>query len=109
MQTMNYLGHQVGDARFQNHWNTFITEWDIANIGEYIHQSSPLKLYLLRVFIWISKIIYVYLRFSPLQLEYHPRTNWILGYDNYDISNKQEYKIYAPGGIMISEQGSAPS
>ena len=31
--TMQSLGHAVGDARFQNHWNTFITEQDIANIG----------------------------------------------------------------------------
>ena len=33
MQTMKFLGHQVGDARFQTHWDTFITEEDIANIG----------------------------------------------------------------------------
>ena len=46
MQTRNYLSHQVGDARFQNHWNTFITEWDIANIGEYIHQLSHFELHL---------------------------------------------------------------
>ena len=30
---MRYLGHEVGDARFQTHWDTFITEEDIANIG----------------------------------------------------------------------------
>ena len=41
VQTMNYLSHQMEDDRFQNHWNTFITEWGIANIGEYIqHQLS---------------------------------------------------------------------
>ena len=34
MQTMKYLGHEVGDARFQTHWDTFITEQDIANIGK---------------------------------------------------------------------------
>ena len=34
MQTMKYLGHEVGDARFQTHWDTFITEEDIANIGK---------------------------------------------------------------------------
>jgi hypothetical protein len=33
MQTMRYLGHEVGDARFRTHWDTFITEEDIANIG----------------------------------------------------------------------------
>jgi len=33
MKTMQALGHAVGDSRFQNHWNTFITEQDIANIG----------------------------------------------------------------------------
>ena len=51
-------------------------------------------------------MIYVYFRFSTLQLEYRTTCvpiGWILRYDNYDISNKQEYKIYAPGGIMISE------
>ena len=31
---MKYLGHEVGDARFQTHWDTFITEEDIANIGK---------------------------------------------------------------------------
>ncbi len=30
---MRHLGHQVGDARFRTHWDTFITEEDIANIG----------------------------------------------------------------------------
>jgi hypothetical protein len=33
MQTMRYLGHEVGDARFRTHWDTFVTEEDIANIG----------------------------------------------------------------------------
>jgi hypothetical protein len=33
MKTMRHLGHQVGDARFRTHWDTFITEEDIANIG----------------------------------------------------------------------------
>ena len=45
-------------------------------------------------------MIYVYFRFSTLQLEYRTTCvpiGWILRYDNYDISNKQEY--YAPGGI----------
>ena len=37
---MEFLGHPVGDARFQTHWDTFITEQDIANIGtlnDYVH------------------------------------------------------------------------
>ena len=34
MTTMRALGHDVGDARFQTHWDTFITEEDIANIGD---------------------------------------------------------------------------
>ena len=43
---MQALGHAVGDARFQNHWNTFITEQDIANLGSFIQnicnkQSLP--------------------------------------------------------------------
>jgi hypothetical protein len=33
MHTIRYLGHEKGDARFQTHWNTFITEEDIATIG----------------------------------------------------------------------------
>ena len=33
MQTMRYLGHGAGDARFKTHWDTFITEEDIATIG----------------------------------------------------------------------------
>ena len=32
MQTMRYLGHGAGDARFKTHWDTFITEEDIANM-----------------------------------------------------------------------------
>lgn len=30
---MKSLGHAVGDQKYQNHWNTFITEADIAEIG----------------------------------------------------------------------------
>lgn len=30
---MQSLGHAVGDARFKTHWNTFISQQDIANIG----------------------------------------------------------------------------
>ena len=33
--TMQYLGHTVGDSRFQTHWETFITEQDIANMGKH--------------------------------------------------------------------------
>ena len=30
---MRYLSHGAGDARFKTHWDTFITEEDIAYIG----------------------------------------------------------------------------
>ena len=43
MRTMRYLGHEVGDARFQTHWDTFVTEEDIANIGINI---SDLKIFI---------------------------------------------------------------
>lgn len=33
MAVMKSLGHARGDPKFQNHWNTFITEADIAEIG----------------------------------------------------------------------------
>jgi len=33
---MKSLGHAVGDPKYRNHWNTFITEADIAEIGTYI-------------------------------------------------------------------------
>lgn len=35
MAVMKSLGHAKGDPKFQNHWNTFITEADIAEIGIY--------------------------------------------------------------------------
>ena len=51
MQTIRYLGHEKGDARFQTHWNTFITEEDIATIGivsnfeflSYFYQDNKLQ------------------------------------------------------------------
>lgn len=30
---MKALGHAVGDARYDHHWNTFFTEDDIAEMG----------------------------------------------------------------------------
>ena len=30
---MKALGHAVGDARYEEHWNTFFTEADFAEMG----------------------------------------------------------------------------
>jgi len=35
MALMRFLGHKEGDKRFQNHWKTYITEADIAEIGTF--------------------------------------------------------------------------
>ena len=33
MAVMSELGHAVGDPKFKTHWETFITEDDIREIG----------------------------------------------------------------------------
>nr|CAH0109555.1 unnamed protein product [Daphnia galeata] len=75
MQTMRYLGHEVGDARFQTHWDTFITEEDIANIAR-----------------------------DSLNTVRVPVGWWILGYDSHDPSNQLEYKTFAPGGLYYLDR-----
>ncbi len=37
LAVMKFLGHDRGDQRFQDHWKTFITEADIAEIGSLAH------------------------------------------------------------------------
>nr|CAH0099126.1 unnamed protein product [Daphnia galeata] len=77
MQTIRYLGHEKGDARFQTHWNTFIiTEEDIANM------TTNCSLNSVRV----------------------PIDWWILGYDNHDPPNRKEYKTFAPGGLYYLDR-----
>jgi glucan 1,3-beta-glucosidase len=75
MTTMRALGHDVGDARFQTHWDTFITEEDIANIAS-----------------------------ASLNTVRVPVGWWIVGYDNHDPPNRQEWKTFAPGGLQYLDR-----
>jgi len=67
---MQNLGHGVGDARFEAHRSTWITESDIAEIASF-------GLNLVRV----------------------PVGYWIVGFDNFDPSGSQHWKVYAPGAL----------
>lgn len=69
-KTMQFLGHQVGDARFEQHRATWITEADIAEIAR-----------------------------SGLNTVRVPIGFWIVGFDNNDPGNQQEWKVYAPGAL----------
>lgn len=75
MAVMKALGHSVGDPRFQNHWNTYITEADIAEIASF-------DLNAVRV----------------------PIGWWIVGYDNHDPSGQEEWKVFAPGGLFYLDR-----
>lgn len=68
--TMEFLGHEKGDSRFEEHRSTWITESDIAEIAR-----------------------------SGMNTVRVPVGWWIVGYDNHDNSGKQEWKIFAPGSL----------
>ena len=68
--TMQFLGHAQGDARFEQHRSTWITEQDIIEIAN-----------------------------SGLNAVRVPVGYWIAGFDNHDPSSKQEWKVFAPGGL----------
>jgi glucan 1,3-beta-glucosidase len=69
--TMKYIGHEEGDKRFDEHRNTWITEEDIREMASFGINT-------IRV----------------------PVGYWIAGFDYSDISNKQEWKVFAPNGLM---------
>lgn len=69
-QTMKYLGHSKGDSLFEQHRSTWITEQDIIEIASYGINT-------VRV----------------------PVGYWIVGFDNHDPSGKEEWKVFAPGGL----------
>ena len=69
-KTMAFLGHEKGDALFEQHRSTWITEKDIIEIASY-------GLNAVRV----------------------PVGYWIVGFDNHDPSGKEEWKVFAPGGL----------
>ena len=69
-QTMRYLGHAKADSRFEQHRSTWITESDIIEIAK-----------------------------SGLNTVRVPVGYWIVGFDNYDPSKKEEWKIFAPGAL----------
>lgn len=68
--TMKYLGHGVGDSRFEKHRSTWITENDIAEIAKF-------GLNAVRV----------------------PIGYWIVGFDNHDPSHQEHWKMFAPGAL----------
>jgi len=67
---MQHLGHGTGDARFEAHRSSWITESDIAEIASF-------HLNMVRV----------------------PIGYWIVGFDNDDPNGQQHWKVYAPGGL----------
>uniref|UniRef100_A0AAV1TM26 glucan 1,3-beta-glucosidase n=1 Tax=Peronospora matthiolae TaxID=2874970 RepID=A0AAV1TM26_9STRA len=73
--TMKFLGHEEGDRRFDDHRRTWITESDIAEIKRF-------GLNVVRV----------------------PVGYWIMGYDPTDISNKQEWTVFAPYALQYLDE-----
>ncbi|TMW62890.1 hypothetical protein Poli38472_005508 [Pythium oligandrum] len=73
--TMSFLGHAKGDERFERHRATWITESDIAEIKRF-------GLNTVRV----------------------PVGFWIMGYDPTDVSNKQEWKVFAPNALKFLDR-----
>uniref|UniRef100_M4B4N5 glucan 1,3-beta-glucosidase n=1 Tax=Hyaloperonospora arabidopsidis (strain Emoy2) TaxID=559515 RepID=M4B4N5_HYAAE len=73
--TMKFLGHEEGDRRFDEHRRTWITESDIAEIKRF-------GLNVVRV----------------------PVGYWIMGYDPTDISNKQEWTVFAPYALRYLDE-----
>ncbi|KAI9913447.1 hypothetical protein PsorP6_005447 [Peronosclerospora sorghi] len=69
--TMKFLGHEEGDRRFHEHRRTWITESDIGEIKRF-------GLNAVRV----------------------PVGYWIMGFDPTDVSNKQEWTVFAPNGLV---------
>uniref|UniRef100_K3X945 glucan 1,3-beta-glucosidase n=1 Tax=Globisporangium ultimum (strain ATCC 200006 / CBS 805.95 / DAOM BR144) TaxID=431595 RepID=K3X945_GLOUD len=73
--TMKFLGHDRGDARFEAHRSTWIREDDIAEMKRF-------GLNTVRV----------------------PVGFWLMGYDPTDVSNKQEWKVFAPNALKFLDQ-----
>ncbi|KAI8800584.1 glucan 1,3-beta-glucosidase [Cladochytrium replicatum] len=69
-RTMIELGHAVGDPRFEQHRQDWIKESDIAEMKSF-------GINMVRV----------------------PVGYWIRGEDPTDVSNKQEWKVFAPGAL----------
>ncbi len=67
---MKYLGHEIGDARFDKHRATWIQEQDIIDIAA-----------------------------AGLNSVRVPVGYWIVGFDNHDPSKKEEWKVLAPGAL----------
>ena len=67
---MQFLGHATGDQRFEQHRLSWIAERDIAEIAA-----------------------------AGLNAVRVPIGYWIVGFDNHDPSNKQEWKVLAPNGL----------
>ncbi|DBA00905.1 TPA: hypothetical protein N0F65_006105 [Lagenidium giganteum] len=68
--TMKYLGHGVGDARFEQHRQQWITEGDIREIAS-----------------------------RGLNTVRVPVGYWIMGEDPTDWPHHEQYKVYAPGAL----------
>lgn len=69
-QTMQLLGHSVGDALFERHRSEWITEADIREIA-----------------------------LSGLNVVRVPVGFWIAGFDHSDPSGRQEWKVLAPNAL----------
>jgi glucan 1,3-beta-glucosidase len=73
--TMQFLGHDKGDPRFEEHRATWITETDMDEIKQF-------GLNTVRV----------------------PVGFWIMPFDPTDISNKRELHVFAPGAVRFLDR-----
>jgi hypothetical protein len=87
---MQAHGHAVGVVRFKNHWNTFITEQDIANIGNCIRKivincNRDNNRFICAI---ASNSLNAAVRVRV------PIGWWIVDYDHNDTSNQQAWKNF---------------
>lgn len=73
--TMKHLGHDEGDARFETHRSTWITESDIKDISD-----------------------------AGLNTVRVPVGYWIVGQDSTDTANLGQWKVYAPGALKYLDR-----
>lgn len=73
--TMQFLGHEEGDRRFEQHRRSWVQKSDLGEMKRF-------GLNMVRV----------------------PVGFWILGDDPTDVSNKQEWRVFAPGALRYLDE-----
>lgn len=73
--TMQFLGHEEGDRRFEQHHRMWIQKSDLGEMKRF-------GLNMVRV----------------------PVGFWIMGEDPTDVSNKQEWRVFAPGALRFLDE-----